>query len=92
MHSDQREVENYNHCRIVFSVAEVLGEAMACFEWTVDLRLRSMTLYAPLPMDFENSRNRLKTQEMGRIGGMVMGGFADWVREARSWVAYTANG
>lgn len=87
MHSDQREeVENCNRYRIVFSGAEVLGGAMSRFEWAAGLRLRSMTLYAPLPMDFENVR--LQTQEMGRIGGMLMlGNFADWVREARGWVA-----
>ena len=86
MHWDRREVENCNHWRIVFSCAEVLDGAMPCFEWAVGLCLRSMTLYAPLPMGFENIR--LQTQEMGRIGGMLLlGSLADWVREARSWVA-----
>jgi hypothetical protein len=84
MHSDQREVENCNHCRIVFSGAEVLGGAMPRFEWALGLRLRSMTLYAPLPMGFENIRR--KTQEMGIGGMLLLGSFADWVREARSWV------
>jgi hypothetical protein len=88
MHSDRREVENCNHCRIVFSGAVVLDEAMACFEWA--LRHRSMTLDAPLPMGFENIGIRLQMQEMGRNGGMLllaMGSFADWVKEARSWLA-----
>ena len=70
----------------MFSGAEVLDGAMPRFEWAAGRRLRSMTVYAPLSMGIENIR--LQTREMGRIGGMLtLGSFADWVREARSWVA-----